>query len=176
MRWQDDPAQHILAVGGLYPLFSHFAHLQLIVYVFVFVGQLRNICLLYVFSWVDNVQLISLWHAVTWGKKSVSIVGKRNRTEISNVVGELYYFSTKVCLIQIYACVPASCEIKFLGISGPAIAVDIWIERFGNVFLRLVCYVVNAQTVAIALITVACHTLPCYVFAVRRECRIYVIT
>ena len=65
-------------------------------------------------------------------------------------------------------------DLSILGVA-PAIVVYVRIETFCDIFLLACCKIVNAQTVAITLISVVSHALPSNILTVRREFWIYIV-
>ena len=105
----------------------------------------------------------------------VAAVGELHRAEVGPVVGQFHHVSAKVGAVKVLTRMPHAYEIERARVWSPAVVVYIGVETLRHILLASVGEVVHTQPVAVALVAVTRHALPCHVLAVGRESRINVI-
>ena len=111
---------------------------------------------------------------MTFGEQ-LFVVKHGNRSIVVHTVSKLLYFSFQVGAVNHTGSVPYAYEIQCFSIGSPAIIVYTRLESFGYISLFSTFQVHDTQPVAVALIAVAFHTLPCNTFSVGREFRIGIV-
>ena len=172
MGRQDNPYQHLLAIGGFYPALLYLANLQLIEDVLVFIGELGDFRLL---LQCNGVNIVRMAHRMAGYQQFLGIAEQLHATVVIPPIGDLAYLSFQIGLIYVDASVPTCKEVKCLAVVAPAEFIDIGVERFGDILFFTRGEVIDQQAVAIAFVTVVLHALPCYIFAVGRELGILVV-
>ena len=101
------------------------------------------------------------------GNETAFLVAKHlKRTEVCPVVCNLLYITVEVCAIHILAAMPYTYEIEGARVGCPAKVIYVRVECLCNVFLITIREGVDAEAVAVRLVTVALHAKPRYKSAV----------
>ena len=86
----DDPCQHLLAVRGLHPAAFYAAHVELVIDVLVFGGELRGLCEGIAFArLVYGIDFVGHAHGVAGGHQLVTTEG--DGAVVVHAFGELYH-------------------------------------------------------------------------------------
>ena len=109
------------------------------------------------------------------GENLARVAEHLNRAKVHLVVGELFKLAIDVGLIHVHASMPATNEVERLGVGSPAEGVDVGVELLGHILLLAGGEVVDAESVAVALVAVVLHRLPSHILAVGRELRVGVV-
>ena len=171
------PGQHLLAVGGLHPAGFHLTHLQLVVNLLVFCGQLHCFCKsVAVACTVYGIDFVAHAHGVAFGDNLVSAKGKRSI--VVHAVGELgkLVVSGKVDVVNLCLAMPYTDEVDALGIFVPQEGVHVRFESFAYKTFLAGLEVHDKQAVQVGFVAVTFHALPGDVFAVGRVLGIRIIS
>ena len=141
----------------------------------VLVGNLFHLSRLDVFTWCNDIDICRMTHARFGSEKFVAIVGKGYTSVVSPLVGNLFYLTLEVSLVEIESSVPNTDEGKALVVLVPYEAFNIGIELIRNVVLLACGEFINTEAVAVALVSITSHALPCNVLTISRELRVSVI-
>ena len=139
-------------------------------------GNLLHLGALAVLTWCHHVDVGRMRHASTGGENLVAVVGESHASVVSPVVGDLLHLALQVGLVEVQGSMPYTDEGEALGVFVPCEALDVGVELLGHVVFLTCGEVIYAETVAVALISITSHALPCDVLAVGRELRIGVVT
>ena len=137
---------------------------------------LTDFCILDCCVWFYDEDVCRCSHALLHGKKFLSVVGRSHRNEVGLFVSQLLYFAVKVGLVDVNATVPYCQERESFRVGIPEIRVHVSVKRLGHILLLACLDGIDAKSVAVSLIAVASHALPCYVLSVGRELRVCVVT
>ena len=124
---------------------------------------------------INGEQLIGVADRVTLCNQRVG-VKHSYRTIVVHAISKLFHFTFKVGAVNHAGSVPYTHEIKSLAVRIPAEICYARLECFGYIRLLSGIKVHNAQSVAVAFVTVAFHAQPSDRFSVGRELRISIIT
>ena len=168
------PLLHLLSVGRLHPSVVYFAQCELVVDVFVLEGELCLKACLLLLRRRDGVDFVGLGETLTDGQQ-LPVAQQGNADIVVVALRELLHLALETGLIDVLRRMPYADEVEDLGIGPPCVFVDVRVEALGDVGLPARGQLVDAEAVAVALITVVLHALPGDVPAVGREFGIHVV-
>ena len=173
MRGIDHPALLLLAIGSLDPTLPDFACGELVE------DGLVLKCELFggkaVSADIEAEHFGRAAHALTCSNEGAAVGGKPCEGVVGHFVGEGFDPSFKVCLVDVRLAVPNTGKVKALAVFGPQELVDAALERLGHVAFLAGGEFHDAETGAVALVSVALHAGPCDVLPVWRETWVLVI-
>ena len=172
---ENDPCEHVLAVGGLHPTLLYLAERKLGEDVVVFAGNLCYHGFLHILARGDDVDVGGRGEALACGEQLLAVVGEGYAAVVCLVVGNLTNGAFQVYLIHIDASVPYADEREGLGVGVPAECVDVGVERGADIVFLACGEVVDAKAVEVCLVAVASHRLPCHIASVGRELWVLVV-
>ena len=94
----------------------------------VLAGNLLYLGTLGVLAWIYDVDISRMTHASLGSKKLVAVVGKRDASVVSPLVGNLLYFALEVSLIEVQGSVPYADEAEALVVLVPYEALYVRVE------------------------------------------------
>ena len=175
----DDPYEHVLLVGGLYPALLHASHLQLVVDVAVLLRQLAALGILVAGGGAGchDVDFVGLAHAVARGDEVVA--AECDAAVVVQAFGQadgLFAFTPVVQAeaVDLRGAVPRGGEVEGR-VRRPDVAVHVGVETGIGAELLVLLQVEHVEAVAVALVAVAGHALPGDVASVGRELRVGVV-
>ena len=137
VRRQDNPCEHVFAIGGLHPALLDGGLCQLIEDVLVLEGQLGNGRLLRLLEvGCDDVKISRCRETVTFHQQLLTIVHQTYGAKVCPVIGELLQFSLPIDGVKVLCSVPDTNEIYHgILIIAPNEGIDIGVESLCQVFL-----------------------------------------
>ena len=171
MRRIDNPAEHFLPVYGFRPAFFHVAPREVVVEPFVFFGELGYATIFHVYG----VDFIGTGKRMTLHQQLFLAGEERNEGVIGRVVGDLAQFPFEVGHVEVDFPMPYAGKVQPLAVGRPKEGIYTAVEAFGDVTLLAGTQFVDAETCAVAFISVALHAAPRNVLAVGRELRVLIV-
>ena len=173
MRGQNHPHLLLLTISGGDPTFPYLAHLQLVKNMLVLECELCHLALLLLLGRCHDIQIVWAGHAVASHQEFLA--HHLQGAIVIHAVCQLHYLALQVGLIDMDTSVPTSQEVKRLGIGCPRKGIHVGIKTLRHVCLLARGQFINAKTIAITLVPIACHALPSKILAIGRETGIGVI-